>query len=555
MKKSIYIICLTVLVAGMFGCRKYLDINSDPASPSVPSLPALLSPAQAVMSRTLIFDARGSGAYTQFWSNVAVQETFDIHNANQGGASTGAAGLGAQGWRDVYQLQGPSINLIIQQGIQNEQWDYVGVAFALRAWGFQYLTDMYSDIVFRQAWEPNRVFFDYDDQETVYRGIDSICRQALRYLARTDGKVNQSVLARGDQIYQGNRDRWIKFVYGLMARNYQRLSNKAEYKPDSVIRYVDLSFTNNNENAFVPHAGTRNDDTNPMGPARDNFSVRRQSRFIVQLLDGTILRGSAAPANRDPRIRGMLSISPDTSFISPTMTELNGGYRFLTPAVGYTLGTAGSLTFRRGPATVWGDSAIANPAIGNFADRTIGKYLFRNNAPLPVMTYHELQFIKAEAALLKGDKATAFAAYRNGITAHFDFVNAMNTGTNNFNPISNAERTAYLSSAAVKQNAVSLTLTDIMQQKFIANWGWNFLEQWCDMRRYHYYDVDPETNLPVFNGFHVITVFSAFNGGPNMAYRFWPTNFSEFDWNREALRKIGALNQNYHTLEMWFSQP
>lgn len=550
MKKSIYIICLTVLVAGMFGCRKYLDINSDPASPSVPSLPALLSPAQAVMSRTLIFDARANGAYSQFWANTAVQETFDIHNANQGGS-----GFGNQGWRDVYQLQGPSINLIIQQGIQNEQWDYVGVAFALRAWGFQYLTDMHSDIVFRQAWEPNRVFFDYDDQETVYKGIDSICRQALRYLARTDGKVNQSVLARGDQIYQGNRDRWIKFVYGLMARNYHRLTNKADYKADSVIRYVDLSFTNNNENAFVPHAGTRNDDTNPMGPARDNFSVRRQSRFIVQLLDGTILRGSAAAPNRDPRIRGMLSVSPDTSFISPTMTELNGGYRFLTPAVGYTLGTAGSLTFRRGPATVWGDSAIANPAIGNFSDRTIGKYLFRNNAPLPIMTYHELQFIKAEAALLKGDKATAFTAYRNGITAHFDFVNAMNTGTNNFSPISAAERTAYLASPAVKQNAVALTVTDIMQQKFIGNWGWNFLEQWCDLRRYHYYDVDPETNLPVFNGFHVITVFSAFNGGPNMAYRVWPTNFSEFDWNREALRKIGALNQNYHTLEMWFSQP
>ena len=138
-----------------------------------------------------------------------------------------------------------------------------------------------------------------------------------------------------------------------------------------------------------------------MGPARDNFSVRRQSRFIVQLMDGTILRGNSNGASRDPRIRGMLSVSPDTSFISPTMTALNGGYRFLLPSVGYSLGSVGSTTFRRGPATVWGDSAIANPAIANFADRTVGKYLFRNNAPLPVMTYHELQFIKAEAALLK----------------------------------------------------------------------------------------------------------------------------------------------------------
>lgn len=550
MKKILYITCLTVFLSGMVGCKKYLDINSDPASPSVPSLPALLAPAQATMSRTLIFDGRGTGQYNQFWSSTAVQEVYDIHNANQGGS-----GIGNQGWRDIYQLQGPSINLIIQQGIQNEQWDYVGVALALRAWGFQYLTDMHSDIVFKQAWEPNRVFFDYNDQETVYKGIDSICRQALVYLSRTDGKVNQAQLVRGDIIYQGNRNRWIKFVYGLMARNYHRLTNKADYKADSVIRYVDLSLASNTENTFVPHSATRNDDTNPMGPARDNFSVRRQSRFIVQLLDGTILRGSSTGANRDPRIRGMLSLSPDTSFISPTMTALNGGYRFLLPSVGYTLGTAGSLTFRRGPATVWGDSAIANPAIANFADRTIGKYLFRNNAPLPVMTYHELQFIKAEAALIKRDKGTAFTAYRNGISAHFDFVNAMNSGTNNFSPISTAERAAYLASPAIKQTAAALTLTDVMQQKFIGNWGWNFLEQWCDFRRYHYYDIDPETTLPVFNGFQTITTFSAFNGGPNLAYRVWPTNFSEFDWNRDALRKIGALNTNYHTLEMWFSQP
>lgn len=550
MKKIIYFICLTVSLTSLFGCKKYLDINSDPASPSVPSLPALLSPAQASMSRTIIFDGRGTGQYNQFWSSTGVQETYDIHNANQGGS-----GIGNQGWRDVYQLQGPSINLIIQQGIQNEQWDYVGVALALRAWGFQYLTDMHSDIVFKQAWEPNRVFFDYNDQETVYKGIDSICRQAIVYLSRTDGKVNQAQLVRGDIIYQGNRDRWIKFVYGLMARNFQRLTNKADYKADSVIRYVDLSLGSNAENTFVPHSATRNDDTNPMGPARDNFSVRRQSRFIVQLLDGTILRGGSNGANRDPRIRGMLSVSPDTSFISPTMTALNGGYRFLLPSVGYTLGSAGSLTFRRGPSTVWGDSAIANPAIANFADRTVGKYLFRNNAPLPVMTYHELQFIKAEAALLKGDKITAFTAYRNGITAHFDFVNSMNTGTNNYRQITTTERAAYLASPAVKQTAAALTLTDVMQQKFIGNWGWNFLEQWCDLRRYHYYDTDPETSLPVFNGFQPITTFSAFNGGPNLAYRVWPTNFSEFDWNRDALRKIGALNTNYHTLEMWFSQP
>jgi hypothetical protein len=49
-----------------------------------------------------------------------------------------------------------NINLIIDKGIKDENWDYVGVAYAMRAWGFQQLTDYFSDAPFYQAWQPNR---------------------------------------------------------------------------------------------------------------------------------------------------------------------------------------------------------------------------------------------------------------------------------------------------------------------------------------------------------------------------------------------------------------
>ncbi len=94
-----------------------------------------------------------------------------------------------------------------------------------------------------------------------------------------------------------------------------------------------------------------------------------------------------------------------------------------------------------------------------------------------------------------------------------------------------------------------------MLQKYINDFGWNFIESWVDLRRYHYnLDVDPATSLPVYRTF-AVNVFSSLNLGPKFAYRFRPTSFSEFDWNIESLRKIGALNNDYHTYEMWFSQP
>lgn len=543
------IIVLFASAALLNGCRKYLDVNSDPASPQNPDLTALFPPVTAVMSRTLVFDGRFVGAYIQNFSNTAAGENFDVHGGNAGGAGAN------QLWRDFYTVQGTAINLIIKKGIQEEAWDYVGAAHAIRAWGLQSTTDYFGEMPFRQAWEPNRVYYEYDNQEYLYSAVDSLCRVALNYLQRTDGKVNQAVMGRGDQVYGGNRQKWTRFVYGILARNRHHLSNKINYNPDSVISFVDKSLGSNADNFNITHAATKNDDSNPWGPARDNLSVRRQSRYITQLLDGTLFFNNTLPASRDPRLSRMLSASPDTSATGATMPTQNGGYRFLTPSAGDANASAaqGTAAFRQRPSTLWGDSTIVNPVIGNFGARA-GKYLFQNNAVFPMMTYFELQFMKAEAALRKGDPAMAYTAYLNGINAHFDFVNSVSANANNVTQITASQRTAYLTSAAVKQNASSLTLTDIMLQKYIGDFGWNFIESWCDMRRYHYFDLDPVTSLPVYRGFQ-IPVFSSNNLGPKPAYRFRPTNFSEFDWNLDELRKIGALNVDYHTYEMWFSQP
>ena len=542
--KNIKIICTLIIVVSLTisGCKKYLDINSDPGSPQTPTLAALLPPVTAVMSRTMVLDGRFSGAYIQNFSSIITLENNDIHGGNA------PNGGGNQAWRDFYTLQGTAVNSIIKQGIIEEQWDYVGAAQAIRAWGLQNATDIFSDMPYYEAWELNRVYFKYDNQKSLYKVVDSLCRVALSYLNRSDGKVSAPIMARGDLVYAGDKAKWIKFVYGILARNWHHQTNKPEYNADSVISFVNKSMTANSDNFNITHSASRNDDTNPWGPARDNLAVRRQSRFVVQLLDGTSFYNNTLSVSRDPRLSRMLSVSPDTSSITANMPTPNGGYRFLIPAAGFVVGASGN-AFRQAPSTLWGDSVILNPGVSNFG-LSVGKYLFRNNARFPIMTFFELQFIKAEAAYRKGDVGTALAAYRAGIGAHIDFVNT----TNPLAPISTLERANYLASAAVKQTSADITLTDIMLQKYIGDFGWNFNESWCDMRRYHYFDIDPVTNASVYRGL-VIPTFSPFNFGPKPAYRSRPTGFSENDWNFDELRRIGALNQDYHTYEMWFSQP
>jgi hypothetical protein len=232
--------------------------------------------------------------------------------------------------------------------------------------------------------------------------------------------------------------------------------------------------------------------------------------------------------------------------LQPGTAGTGGGEYDVTPAPLPTNPAA-----RRRVSVVYGDTLGTNTGGALFTKA--GKYVFQNSAPATMMAYHELQFIKAEAAFRKGNKDLAYTSYLAGINAHFDFTNAYASiaGT----PlITAAQRDQYLTTAAVKQNPGALTLTDIMLQKYIGDWAWNPYETWADIRRYHYFDLDPETNDKVYKTFD-IPFYNINNLGPKPVYRFLPTFNSEFDWNEQEIRKIGGYNQDYHTYEMWFTQP
>lgn len=172
------------------------------------------------------------------------------------------------------------------------------------------------------------------------------------------------------------------------------------------------------------------------------------------------------------------------------------------------------------------------------------------------MTYSQMQFIKAEAAYRMGDKAMALTAYKNGISSHIDFVNARNND-NGQTPaqITAAEKNAFLASPEIIPAAASgLTLSHIMSQKYIAQWGWGHNETWMDMRRYHYTDVDPASGKQVFMGFTPPTNLYVDNGG-KVVQRIRPRYNSEYVWNRASLEIIGGLALDYHTKSLWITQP
>lgn len=546
---------LSLLVLSMVSCKKYLNINSDPDTTQNPSNSSVFPAMLSGIPRGVQFDARYMSKYVQnlLASANGNADTWDRHGFLLNSDASGDI------WRQTYFGLGANLNYIIKNGVDKEQYDYAGASLVLKALMFQMATDYHGEIIFNEAFKEGTYYFKYDSQQVVYQGVDSLCRLADQYLQNAQTKT--VTMGNSDISFNGNITKWRKLNYSILAKNFHRLTNKAGlYKADSVIKYCDLAMASVDDDFVIPFDASKNDDANFYGTYRNNLTLFRQSNFIVKLLDGTTIANTGLPADRDPRMAQMLTRSQDT-------TNGNGGYRGVDPGNGdpfsaltgtYAVNSANWINARKRVSVVWGDSIYANPSSAVFT-LSAGKYLFRDKAVMPVITYAEMQFIKAEAAYRMGQKTLAHTAYLNGINAHFDFINKSysanrgNASLFTIAPISATNRSKYLASNNVK-SATTITITDIMLQKYIALWGYGFLETWVDMRRFHYIDADPETGDQVYKNFSLPSSYYVYNNNKPV-YRVRPRFNSEYVWNLEQLKTLGATNLDYHTYECWFSKP
>ncbi|MBL0182816.1 MAG: SusD/RagB family nutrient-binding outer membrane lipoprotein [Chitinophagaceae bacterium] len=531
-------------------CKKKIDdAYLNPNAPVIVPIESILS--GVIGSFTAFFSSAGTGygvqadgillgRYIQYWGSQTSGELYGQMGfpGAPASASDNTGGL----WAAVYYGQGQNLNKIVQWGAEQQKWDYVGVAYAIRAWGWLELTNVYGEAILKEAFNTSQSQFNYDTQPEFYDSCRVICHRALSYLNRTDGNVSQANLAIGDAyFYNGDVTKWKKFVYGILARSYINLSRKSDFLTkgyaDSAIKYANLSLSSNADNALVRVAGGLTSAVNNyFGPFRGNIGAIRQGSFIADLMSGN--NDSAFKTVSDPRRYYMLR------------ENLNGTFKGFTVWNG-----SGGLAANDYPKNFWGN-ATPNSTAASSPDSS--RYLYQNTSPWPMMTASEMQFIVAEAAYLKGDKTTALFAYSNGISLNFDMLTT--TYPQNIPAvyaITPATKTAYLTNTLVVPGvATNLTLSQIMLQKYIALYGWGVQLTWTDMRKYHYRDPDPVTGVQVYAGFAPpsgTNLISTNNG--QWVFRCRPRYNSEYLYNIPELTRIGALNLDYNTYRPWFALP
>ena len=192
-----------------------------------------------------------------------------------------------------------------------------------------------------------------------------------------------------------------------------------------------------------------------------------------------------------------------------------------------------------------------------------GSFQTRPVSDQEILTYHEMCFIKAEVYMRKGDNADAFTAYRNGIQAHLDMMDAklnewQSSGYTKTNPdmapMDPNDISTYLASDAVAQDAGTLTMSDKIKKKYVAM-GCS-IENWNDMRRFDFSAGDVGSFGVVYPGYDRGPLFTGqaqLTGGSPTDPRYWIRRWAlppTYEINYNSVNTL-ALNPHAADPNIW----
>ncbi len=532
MKKIIYsVLLLTSLLITNVSCDNYLDVNNNVDSPDyVEAYLYLAGIEEAYQER--YYDIQATAPLTQMWGTSSSYYSYFAQNYYYAGTD-----YGGQLWRMVYWSQGMNLENLINQSVEAENWTLAGIGLAIKAYSWDQLTKQYAELPMTEAFESGRLSFDYDYQVDIYPQVRKWAYQAIKYLEMNDATDYGTKISDNDYIYEGDKDKWIKFAYAVLVRNFASLSNKTDFVDDyadSLVYCAGKSFESSDDDATVTVAGGSSSAAysaynNYWGTYRANLSrTYFQHEYAVQVFTGTVpeydestgekvdasVTNSYCPyaladdqiicdtlvsqtGHYDPRVIVKLATTDDPTYL----------YTGIADSIKHHKYYGGSFTSTSGPIGTAPSFYGRNSSSSTTTDGT-GRWLYSDDAPYILMTCAEIKFCLAEAYWKMGEKSSAFDAFKEGVAADMDFTaNYISTGSKGetaggdkitssvFTTLANE----YLAGPYVDGLSLpDFTLSHIMMQKWVALYPWGSLEAWVDMRKYHY-DIDYSGDYPSYD--------------------------------------------------------
>jgi hypothetical protein len=459
MKNIFILFCLSaVILAG--GCAKnYLDINTNPNSPTnvIPGLVltnALNNTATSTTGSTDFYQF--SSAWIGYWSYSGAVAAFFEERSYQFTSNYQPA---VNIWNNLYNNL-EDYAYVEQQGLTTNDQFYIAVGKTMKAYDFQNLVDVFGNIPYSDALKSTAsIRPKYDKDQAIYEDLSKKLDTAATLFKGIIGKVSTADAA-NDIMYQGDAQKWGKFANTLRLRILLRqseISGRAGYITTEIAKITA------NGMGFI-QAG----DGGLINPGYTN-AAGKQNPFWQNF--GYSPVGKTAPAdNHRYYIASVYALNFYQNNNDPRLP-----YLYTTINDGAGTGYAGTPF---GPTANSGDNPEFRSAIGT-------GLLQSPSMPQPLLTDFESLFLQAEAAQRNYISADPRSLYESAVQQSFTYLGA-------------GSASAYLSASSPVSNwdQAGDKLTFIMTQKWAAMNGINDMESWADYRRLNIPADVPISNNP-----------------------------------------------------------
>ncbi|WP_425635730.1 SusD/RagB family nutrient-binding outer membrane lipoprotein [Algoriphagus yeomjeoni] len=487
MKKYISLFLTGILLAVSSCDGDFADINTDPnrAAGNVFD-PNLILPTVSYNYGNMMTGYTGAILFQSMWVQVMASTSTGganyYSNADKYVASGSTNSYIQSVWNDgfaaasrVYQMQ----SLAETKGFSN----LVAVGEIWKVLTLSFVSDVYGDIPYSEALmaEAGITQPKYDSQSAAYMAMLSDLEGALSSINTSGDPIKNDVL------YGGDLTKWKKLGYSIMLRMAMRL---VDVDPSTAQSYVQKAvaggvFASPADEAVLvsdQNNGYANSSANALNVTDDVYEVRWSEKLIDFLKSNDDPRLSiiaevppaGLAANRNGNVVG--NSDPSVQIGLPNGFDLKGGAEDITNYAKYP-----------GPTGTGGDVA----PIGAYSRPTA---IYRDrNAPVFILTYAEIQFLLADAAV-RGFSVpgTASSYYTAGLQG------AMTTiGKFGGRSVAPADAVAFATANPLDTSSAAASLKMINEQIWATTGVLaNFVESWNNWKRSGY----PELNAVNYTG-------------------------------------------------------
>ncbi|MGM5468795.1 SusD/RagB family nutrient-binding outer membrane lipoprotein [Flavobacteriaceae bacterium LMO-SS05] len=553
--KKHYILLILIVIGNLYGCDKYLDVDTDTDNPTVAPLNQLLPGIQ--ITTALI------GDWNNFSGEVLGTHTHQgVSRSEQDQYGTKANNIPLNNdWNNVY-ITLTDLQSLISQAETDGATVYQGIGQLLKAYIMSVAVDLWGDVPYSEATSLKGGIVSpvFDSSESVYQAVFDLIDEAKVNL--NNPNITGALPSNDDFYYGGSVSKWIKFAntFKLKLYNQIRLSSSPLFSSTGLNALLaeDNFFSSINDDFQFIHTATTapTDERNQLfqaayGGAQVDHYV---SPWFYEVLMG--MNPNIHTNNKDPRIPyyWVNQLKPG-QFPRDQADPIA-----MDPRADYWDSSTGFFSIRFSSVGPWRDGAVANdatfPGIFPCGGRYDDKQGFARTvasgtgvAPRRILTYAEFLFIKAEliqVGLASGDGSTQLASAINASMAKVDQVVA-GSGTSQSVPIlsNSAAANTFRNNVIAEFGAASAAkqLEIIMTQKWVATYG-DQLDQFNDYRRTGY-PVYPNPNgtneyqLDNGDAYPLLDSDTALNNPYNRTF-FWPENEINLNQNAPAQKNIAT---------------